>query len=434
MRYDSLFEKAISFLTLLAFVPLVVIPQVYYPSGEGKALAIQIVVLVVSVAFALTWTASQGFREAVSEKFRTYARLSLVRVLGIYALIFFISTAFATDGFLAWHGSLSRSGSGSAFMMLFLTALFLLLLIGFSEKQYSRFWKYSLVVFYILFFHTLLQKLGGEPRPSSLVGNPIFLGSYFSFSILSAIMVAREARSYLRIAALSAIPLGVLGILLTGSRGPLAGIAVGVIVALVYACIKGKSEIFGRFSVRKIAGGSLLALALFTGVFFATRTNQFWQRIPGLDRLANTSLADQNASARLISNKIALHSVNPREHGIKKFLFGWGPENYIHAYYANYDPMLYAEDAANFDRSHNQLLDIFAMTGILGLLAYLGIWILIFRHVFNGAFDAAKLAIAFFGAAYLVQNLFAFDDIVMLVPLIVFWAYCAWNMQKEHEA
>jgi O-antigen ligase len=55
---------------------------------------------------------------------------------------------------------------------------------------------------------------------------------------------------------------------------------------------------------------------------------------------------------------------------IQKPLFGWGQENFIHAFNLNYDPRMYGQETY-FDHPHNTYLGWLVAGGILGFLAFL---------------------------------------------------------------
>ncbi len=110
--------------------------------------------------------------------------------------------------------------------------------------------------------------------------------------------------------------------------------------------------------------------------------------------------------------------------GLKKFIFGWGPDNYLAAFYAHGDQKIYFLDAAPFDRAHNQVFDVLVMNGVIGFLAYLSIWFFILKHIFfEKQFSVERLLLAFFTAAYFVQNLSVFDNMTTYIPLFIFLAY-----------
>ncbi len=99
----------------------------------------------------------------------------------------------------------------------------------------------------------------------------------------------------------------------------------------------------------------------------------------------------------------------------EKPLLGWGQENYLNAFlkYRNQDAVAYKLSYTIWiDRAHNIIIDTLVATGLVGLIAYLGIFGVIFFISFRlwRATRSKKifvLASSFF--AYFFQNLFTLD-------------------------
>ncbi len=149
--------------------------------------------------------------------------------------------------------------------------------------------------------------------------------------------------------------------------------------------------------------------------------------MPGFNRIAEFSFSDHSTIAREINAQIAIHSVDPRAVGIRRMLVGWGWDNYIYAWESHYVPRLYAYDASRFDRPHNKLLDMLSMTGVLGLLAYVAVWIFFIQRILKtGKSDRIEgAALLLWAVAFFVQNLTAFDTLVTFVSFFAMLAYVA---------
>ncbi|MBU4204842.1 tetratricopeptide repeat protein, partial [Patescibacteria group bacterium] len=108
---------------------------------------------------------------------------------------------------------------------------------------------------------------------------------------------------------------------------------------------------------------------------------------------------------------------------------GWGWENHDVLFNKYYHSHYLEKGVISIgiwrDRSHNQVMDILALTGILGILAYFAVFIslfwLLFRKIKKEAVLKIKITVGILGLmfmAYFVQNLSAFDT---PAPLIVFY-------------
>ena len=214
------------------------------------------------------------------------------------------------------------------------------------------------------------------------------------------------------------------GVFITETRGVIVGIGVGVLAFILYAWYAGRNTHLGNRSLARVAGYVLIALVLCGGLFFATKNSVVWQRVPGFDRLANFTFQDNSTQTRLISAGVSLRAVDPSTNGAKKFLLGWGPENFGIAYNANFNPAYFRYENKWFDRAHDKIFDVLVMNGVVGLLVYLGIWGLLFWYgVRERKFSVVKALILFFGVAYFVQNLTVFDSIVTYILWFGFLSY-----------
>ena len=157
---------------------------------------------------------------------------------------------------------------------------------------------------------------------------------------------------------------------------------------------------------------------IFVSIFFVTRNSSFWQKIPGLNRVAQISLNDITTRARLISAQIAMDSMKPKNSNLMRTLFGWGWENYMFAFDHNYRPEFYRYEPLSFDRAHNKIFDVLVMGGFVGLLTYLISWFFIFKFLFKKTqqFFWEKSFLLFFLVAYFIQGVTSFDQISTLVP------------------
>ena len=207
---------------------------------------------------------------------------------------------------------------------------------------------------------------------------------------------------------------------MTETRGTLLGLFLGVISILIYGIITGKNIFYKKLNLRKLSIIFLFLFLIFSGVFISTRKSETWQKIPGFSRIAVIGNTDSTTQTRLLMGKLSLNAVNPIENGLKKFLIGWGPDNFSLAYAKYFDPLQFKYEKDWFDRSHNKLFDCLVMTGILGLLAYLMIWFLFFKSIFkNKDFSLINIGLLFFGVSLLVHFLFVFDQITTTMSFFV---------------
>lgn len=239
---------------------------------------------------------------------------------------------------------------------------------------------------------------------------------------------------------IAAILLGLTILWLSGSRGGALSVAVGLTsVGLGYA-------FWGLGRWRRIAAAlvgpvMVLALAAFallpTGAADLPPDEVYIEDPYGslAERLAATA-RDLSIEHRVAAFRVGLRGVSDRP------LLGWGPENFsvIHERYVS--RRISARVETSLDRAHNKLLEEAATKGILGLLAYLGIWVWLLGALIRYAprlspSRRAFLLLAGGGlAAYFTHNLFLFDTAGTLPQwfvLVGFMVFVAAGPGRERE-
>lgn len=425
-------KKAIRGLLLLtAFLPIVVIPSVLSPFLTGKTLVLRGILFIVALLATILFIQNHSSRTEVSERFRALIRQPLTWALGAFLLILVISTLTAFDPYFAFFSDIVRQDGFLGIITFYFLYIFLTLY--FTKKDWTRFLLLTVPVSVVLFIVQAVQATKGMIRPDSLIGNPIFLSMYYAFTLYACgVIWARNrstqngARGWLQAVAIIVALLAVLGILMTKSRGILVGIAVGVVVSLLYIVIVGKNTYFGKakFSVRKWAIGILVITLLGGTGFYLTRHKTFWTHIPIAKTLVTISSTDATTQARIVNTKIALSGFSPAKEGWKRVLLGWGQDNFIFMWNKNYTPELFGFDRGILDRAHDKLVDVLVMQGIFGLLAYLSIWIAAFAllsQIRIGRLEKTLLLFAL--VSYFVANLFVFDTVTTYLVFFYILAY-----------
>ncbi|MCL5004462.1 MAG: O-antigen ligase family protein, partial [Patescibacteria group bacterium] len=368
-------------------------------------------------------------RVATGQAFKHLNFLSIFLFLFFISLI--ISAIFAVNPYRAFWGDLERGEGLFGFLHFF--AFLIMSIAIFEKKDWLNFFKISLGVGFIVIFYAFLQYFGAknfpflfisEERPISFIGNPAFLATHMFFVMIFAIVVFFGNSSkifkplnfetfkllFWRYFSLLIIPLSAITIFLTATRGAILGLLVGVFALLIYFVFKSFKPLnFKTFKHLNFIPLSLLILIIiFSAFFWFTRDAAIWQKIPGLNRLAQTATMDKSDAStqfRLMTWKLSWEAFK------EKPIFGWGQENYLTAYQKYYNPDYAIYGESWLDRAHNKIFDLLVMQGIFGLLAYLGI----FASVIYVLFKKDGLMTKFIVAAligYFVQNLFVMDQIV----------------------
>lgn len=417
----------------LAFVPLVVADSVFFPYISGKSLLIRLAITLVAVLFVIHFSFNKFFRNEISSRIQKLKKNPLVVSLFVFMTLFVVSVIFAFDKYRAFYGDVER-GEGLV-GTLFFFGFFIFSLLLFTKKDWLWFFKLNLFTGIILFIKQYSDFAGGAQRPGAYTGNPTFLAGYMLFVIACGAIVYFNAKNessglkiFWRIVSVLSILAAIAGIFIAETRGTILGLVAGLVAVIVYGGTRGHNVRVFKTNFRKISLVLLALMIIVAGGFFITRSNSIWQKVPGLNRLAQIGSSDVTTDTRLIALGVSLKAINPQLNGMGKFLLGWGWENYRIAYSTNYNPLHYKLEHEWFDRAHNKLMDVLVMNGALGLLSYLAVWIsflwLIFRRK---EFSYDKAAVLFFGVALFVHLLVVFDQISTYIPFFAALAFLVFS-------
>ena len=326
-----------------------------------------------------------------------------------YIVLLLIGSYFAYNPSDAFFGEPTRS---EGFLTLF--AFFIVMAgmaISFSKKIWLRYFATTIVVSLVVFIVEMKQVFSGVDRPDAIVGNATFLAGYMLYIFTSALYLIsvgkKEGKSGFVNLGYVAVIVSLLGMLLTKTRASVVALGVALVAILILVLIKRSAF---QSAVRKTAGIALAAIVLLGGLFLATKHSSFWQHVPGVNRLATTSLTEGSAASRLAFSKVSINGFFT-DTTAKELLLGWGTDNFGYFYEQHYDRSVFEFETQLADRAHNKLIDVLVMSGILGLIAYLAIWLFALRSSLRTMKTDAwpMLTITFFLVAYFVNNLFVFD-------------------------
>ena len=452
---------------LALLTPLVVMsdpfPRTFFPFVVGKALYARTMIELALLGWILLAIRYPAYR---------LPRSRLAGLVGLYLLAMVLATALGVSPQRSLWSNYERM------MGLFDTAhwFLLIILIAAMFRSWAQ-WKVllnvNLAVGLTMALLGLSEKFafgpvidtfsflaGPQGAPSErlgiTLGNPTYVGAYFLVNTIIAVgmlghswlrprdvpapgAAGRRRRQGRREAddgvvstevllrvfwALTAV-LGLTMILLSGTRGALAGLTAAV------ACFAVAYILWGRVPVIKYACGGVAAfgLVVLAGLTLGSGTpvvQSLAERSVMVDRISRVGLDDPSIRGRFDSTTIGLRGAAARP------LTGWGPENFTVAYDRYLTPEIVGNAAASFDQAHNKLVEELTTKGAIGFLAYMAIWVyaalvLVRRARAQPTHEQLFTLVA--GAAlagYFAQNLFLFDTpgtIVQFILLVGFATY-----------
>jgi len=343
-------------------------------------------------------------------------------------LIYFVSSIFSVDPYFSFWGSPLRSGG---FINFGLYILFAFLIFFVSKKEdWKKYINWSIFVGILVSLVAIIQYYGllstifvkAVGRPSSTIGNPIFLGVYllFLFFITLALSIKEyssehKQQKYLRLFYIFSVLLFFITILITSSRACYVGIVVGLIYFLL-------------FYPKKIASLKILVVAILIFIAgFVTYSNTINKYPQFLEDNKIFQSVNSRASINAVLNDARFIAWKAgAAAALDKPVLGWGIENF----YVGFDKHFFSEIGAEWwDRAHNIFIQTAGDAGLPALVIYLSIFIVAIWQLQKikknkeSNENLIPLAIQTTLIAYLVANIFSIDCVPTFILFFFFIAY-----------
>ena len=439
----TLLEKVLRWIVLigvfaLPLIPLYIANSLFFPYITGKNFAFRIIVEIMAGAWL-------GLA-LISAKYRP-RRDWILAALALFVLVIAVADAQGVHPFKSFWSNYERMDGWVTIAHLLLYTVVASVMVN-SEKLWRRLFQFSLVISVLLGVYGLLQVTGffalGEggtaglsARIDATFGNPIYMAVYMLFHVFIAAMLWTQMwvergpgkRMGHSIFYGAIILFDTIALLLTGTRGTMVGLAVGLLVVDVLVI----SLASHSRNAWRIAVASFVAMIVLAGGFLAVRDAAWVQKVGFLQRLATISTQDNTTKARFMNWGMAWQGVKERP------ILGWGQENYAIVFDKYYDPGMYAQESW-FDRVHNIVFDWLVAGGFLGLIAYLLIFVAtlwaVWRrvhgsgHVFTIAERSLLTGLL---VAYFIHNFFVFDNVTSYILFGTILAYIVWRTSEARK-
>lgn len=369
-----------------------------------------------------------------------------IRLTGVNlaVLLFFLSFTISTFAGVSWYHSLWDGHERMLGLFTIFHYVVFYLAAANVIKQMND-WKMLLRWFLgigmVVMFFALWQKFvdpdlflnRGNHRVSSTLGNPIYLSAFGMFMVfMGAYLHVIEKTKKFHIYAISSVAVGLIGLFLGGSRGMLLGTLAGIGLSFFsyWFFYRRNKKVRAYF-----AGLFLIGVALL-GILYANRTTTFVQNIPAVGRLLNTSFdGGFENNTRIMAWQVGMDGFK------EKPLFGWGPNNYMLAFNQHYRPsfLRYGWQETWFDNAHNVLVNTLTVQGVVGLIAYLFLFVsaaMMIRNTYKRkemCINEAILLNAFL-LAHFVGNIFIFENPTSYLYFFFTLALIYARTRTEHPA
>lgn len=363
-------------------------------------------------------------------------RLPKITLIGAAFLFFIIASAFAVifseDVFKSFWGSPLRALSGGFFAYIHYFLFFVIATTVFFEKEnYLKLFKFFISIGAIIEFYGIIERFYLDKlRVDSFFGNPIYFGSFSLFVLfISLYFFILENKKWFKFIYGAVVFLGIYGVYLSLSRGPILGLGVSLVLfspAFLYLAVKKIQNYYPKINT-KIAVMSIgLIFVILAGVLFPILKHN-----DALKRFANIS-QDSSVVNRLATWDIAIKAIGDKP------ILGWGQDNFELAFSKYFNPKFITDNVSElwFDRAHNNIFDIAVTIGIVGLFAYLTIWIAVLLaliHLYRHGHKIESIVFSMFFVAYFVSNLTFFDTLGTFLSFTIILGFLSQRVMGKRE-
>ncbi len=306
----------------------------------------------------------------------------LVIAVSFFVFIFLLACLFGVDPKTSFWSNFERGEGG--LQMLNLYAFFILLLLLFrEEKDWQKLFVFMIIGGLGMALYGFLAGLGvqnfigpkfSDPdiRFQGSIGNPAYVAAYAIFMLFYIVyLLASKYKN--RLLSFGAIILWALMLVFfavffaAATRGAFMGLVASIFVFICYLVYA-----FKRWRKWFLGIGMLLLTSVILLIQF--RDMPFVKSLPA-SRIFDISFSAETFKHRAIMWQVAIDGWKERP------ILGWGPENYIKVFDTRFRTDYFEPSqgfGAWFDRAHSIYFDYLVQTGILGLLSFLGIWIVFY--------------------------------------------------------
>lgn len=414
-------------LFIIPFLSLWIASSFYFPYITGRNFAFRIII---EAALAL-WIGLIVLDKRYLPRSGPilWAIFAFVAVVGIADLL-------GVDPYRSFWSNYERMEG--YLMILHLAAYFLVATSVFrTKREWLQFFHAFLFAGVLVGGYGILQVLdlkqaiqGGDVRIDGTIGNPTYLAAYLLLVAGAAFLLFFNASKKGLRYFYGASIVYFLGIMyFAASRGVTLAILASVPIALAgYLLLTRRSQ--DEMRGRRVAAGALGILVALPIVFLLVKNTSFVQNNEVLSRFASISLGERTTRSRFMIWNMSWQGVKERP------LLGWGQENYIKVFSKYYNPRLYDQEPW-FDRAHNIVFDWLINAGFFGLVAYIAIFVALYRTLWKlfrkGAMGIKEGSVLFvLPIAYFLQNIFVFDNFNTYVFFFSFLAY-AYGLDRPEE-
>jgi O-antigen ligase len=434
MSLINWFKISRFFLALSALYVAIVLSTSLFPFIVGKYVWFRSSVAIAAITFllGLAFHVESGH---FIERMKRMVRSPIALGVYIFAFVFLLACFFGVDPAQSFWSNFERGEGGV--QVVALAAFFSLLVVLFdTQAEWMRLFRWVLGGGLLMALYGFFSGLGIQGfigvvfstpsfRFAGSIGNAAYVAAFSIFALFYiAYLLALRSRTK-KLISFGGGTLAFLGLVFlatfyfASTRGAFLGLMAAVVAFLAYFAYS-----HPQWRRWLLVAGVCVVLLVVAVIQF--KDTAFVKSLPG-SRIFDISFTAETFKDRAIMWNIAIDGWKARP------ILGWGPENYIQVFDQHFDTRYFVpgqQFGAWFDRAHSVIFDYLVETGALGLLAYLGMFIIFYWQFFSTKKSRAGRTTSFieswlfaFPIAYLVQGVILFDVLPISYNLFLFLGF-----------
>ena len=406
-------------------LPVLIWPPYFFPADWGKTIVFRSVMAI--MLFLFLWQFFYQRNKIGLPSFSAqggpasgWKNNKIIWALGALFVVYLFAGILSVDPLFSFWGSPYRGGGLVDFIFYFVFAVLAFIL--FKKEDWKKAFDFSIIIGVLVSLIGIIQYFGlfnnfflaVPSRPASTMGNTDILALYLLLlSFITLSYTIKENKIRLKALYSASLAIFLFTLLITGSRAGFFGLLIGGIYFFLAYPKK----------VPALKIGAVVLLVVVCGVVIYANTINQYPKFLENNRLFNS--VESRLSVKLITNDPRFAAWQIELNAIKsKPVLGYGPENFAVGFDKYYDPSIpyLNRDTSWYDKAHNIILQTGVEAGILGIIAYLGLFVTLFwqlqknKNIIAHGIQATLLG-------YLAANLFGFDSFGTYIILFLLIAY-----------
>ncbi len=383
------------------------------PTNEIFEFPKMVFVYVMGTTLVFSFLLGRIWQPAATKRKFVWPNMWALGLLFVMTLATFLSTHPYTS---VW-GYYSRFNDGLVSTVVFF-GVYVVVINTFTKETLNKFLYLPVFTLIPIGFYGVLQhiKLGDTTRISSTFGQANWLAAYIAMVlplVLYFLLKSNSRLPRLKYVLVITFVLAYAALWFSYSLSGLLGLGVGLGVLLVM----NRELLVQHTKLLGLLGALVLAVSVTNPGIYKQRLHDVLfdiQKVYAQEIVQDKVVGDQISDPGYIRLGIWLGTLNLINSSPKNLLIGIGPETFAYEFQPFRPPELNYSSEWDFilNKPHNYYLEVFAETGLLGLVVYVGLMVHTLRK--------KHLALTACFAAFYVCNLFGWPTVA---TALLFWVF-----------